>query len=62
MTKQNTKVEFHIKCKMILKQKKWKLCKKIIPTEDFGTCTKCNGYERMKCGGMWIFDMFFIYD
>ena len=42
--------------------KKWKLCKKIIPTEDFGTCTKCNGYERMKCGGMWIFDMFFIYD
>ena len=28
--------------------KKWKLCKKIIPTEDFGTCTKCNGNERMK--------------
>ena len=53
MTKQNTKVEFHIKCKMILKQKNENFVRKLFPQKTlFGTCTKCNGYERMKRGGM----------
>ena len=31
MTKQNTKVEFHIKCKMILKQKNENFVRKLFP-------------------------------